>query len=69
MKWPFKKDPKKIARNKEIERLTSEVSAERTKYYGNLVKLDDASRSLDKEGVRGMLIDMFRHIDEAKRRD
>ena len=67
--WPFRKEPKKSSRNPEIDRLQSAVSTKRNELYKNLLKLDDATKSIEAEGVRGMLGEMFRQIDEGKRRD
>ena len=67
--WPFHREPKKPSRNAEIDRLQSAVSTKRNELYRNLVKLDDATKSIEDEGVRGMLGDIFRQLDEAKSRD
>jgi len=67
--WPFRREPKKPSRNTEIDRLQSAVSTKRNELYRNLVKLDDATKSIEDEGVRGMLGDIFRQLDEAKSRD
>lgn len=68
MVWPFKKSEKAISRQDEIERLKSDVSSERYQLYKNLVKLDDATKSFEAEGVRGMLGEMFLRLGEGKAR-
>lgn len=67
--WPFHREPKTPSRNPEIERLQTAVSSKRNELYMNLLKLDDATKSIEAEGVRGMLGEMFRQLDEGKRRD
>lgn len=67
--WPFRSRERKPSRTKEIDKLKSAVSAERNELYKNLVKLDDATKSIEAAGVRVMLGEMFRKIDEGKRRD
>lgn len=69
MVWPFSKSGKKLRKNKEVETLEVEISKERTKLYGNLVRLEDATRSIETEGVRGMLGDMFLRLEEGRHRD
>lgn len=67
--WPFHRQHKKPSRNPEIDRLQSAVSNKRNELYKNLLKLDDATKSLEAEGVRGMLGEMFQRLEEGKRRD
>jgi len=67
--WPFHREPKKPSRNPEIERLQTAVSSKRNELYKNLLKLDDATKSIEAEGVRGMLGEMFQRLEEGKRRD
>lgn len=66
--WPFRSREVKPSRDKEIERLKSAVSTERYQLYKNLVKLDTATKSIETAGVRVMLGEMFRKIDEGKKR-
>lgn len=68
MGWLFLNRSKLPSRQGEIDSLKSAVSTERYELYRNLVKLDDATKLIDTSGVRGMLGDMFRRIDEAKKR-
>lgn len=67
--WPFRKEPKKPSRNPEIDRLQSAVSTKRNELYKNLLKLDDATKSIETEGVLGMLGDIFHRLEEGKRRE
>lgn len=67
--WPFHREAKKPSRNPEIERLQSSVSSKRNELYKNLLKLDDATKSIEAEGVRGMLGEMFQRLEEGKSRD
>lgn len=68
MVWPFKKSEKNVSRQAEIEKLKNAVSSERYQLYKNLVKLDDATKSIETEGVRGMLVEMFLRLEESKNR-
>jgi hypothetical protein len=68
MVWPFKKSEKNVSRQAEIENLKNAVSSERYQLYKNLVKLDDATKSIETEGVRGMLVEMFLRLEESKNR-
>lgn len=65
--WPFRNKPK-LTRNPEIEQLRLAVSKDRSHYYESLVKLDDATKAFDKEGVRGMLGEMLSRMDEGHHR-
>ena len=67
--WPFHREAKKPSRNPEIERLQSSVSSKRNELYKNLLKLDDATKSIEAEGVRGMLGEMFLRMDEGRKHD
>ena len=67
--WPFTRKPRVVSRQPEIDALKNAVSGDRYELYRNLVKLDDATKRIETSGVRVMLGDMFRQIDEAKRRD
>jgi hypothetical protein len=69
MMWPFRSRQRKPSRDQEIETLKSAVSSKRTELYKNLVKLDDATKSIEAAGVRVMLGEMFHKIDEGKKRD
>lgn len=64
MIWPFKSKNT----TKDVEELRKQVSEERSNLYNNLFKLDAATRSLDSDGVRGMLSDMFKQLDEARKK-
>lgn len=68
MVWPFKKSEKNVSRQAEIENLKNAVSSERYQLYKNLVKLDDATKSIETEGVRGMLVEMFLKLREGQER-
>jgi len=67
--WPFRSRERKPSRHAEIEELKSAVSNDRTELYKNLIKLDRATKSIETEGVRGMLGEMFQRLDERKNRD
>jgi len=67
--WPFRKEPRKPPRNREVERLQKSVSDERGKLYSSLFRLDTATHRLEAHGVAGMLNEMFSRLDEAKHRD
>lgn len=66
MIWPFNHKHRTPSRKDEIEALKGKVSLERNELYKNLVKLDDATKSIETAGVRVMLGEMFRQIDSGK---
>lgn len=61
--WPFRKGKKA-----EVEHLRKQVGEARTNLYNNLFKLDNATQALETEGARGMLNDMYKQLDEGKKR-
>lgn len=66
--WPFRKEPRSPSPNREIEHLQQTVSDERGKLYSSLFKLDSATHKLEAHGVGNMLDELFKHLDESKRK-